>query len=371
MRRGLHFAFFGSSLLSAYWNGAATYYRGIVRELSRLGHWVTFYEPDAFDRQAHRDISDPDWATVVVYPATLEGVERSLTMSRRADVVIKASGVGVFDELLEQQVLNRRGHHQAVVFWDVDAPATLERMHTNENDPLRPLIPQYDMVLTYGGGPRVVKAYEDLGARSCIPIYNAVDPETHHPCRPDPRFAGTLSFLGNRMPDREQRVHEFFFRAAERLPKEMFLLGGSGWEQNAPQLSNIRYIGHVFSRDHNAFNVTPRAVLNINRESMARFGYSPATRVFEAAGAGACLISDAWEGLEEFLEPDREVLVAQDGAQVAEHLENLTDGRRRSLGEAALRRVLAEHTYGHRARQLSEIFTSNPAQREAIPMRGR
>ncbi|HEY3579810.1 MAG TPA: hypothetical protein VGK82_04675, partial [Pyrinomonadaceae bacterium] len=59
-------AFFGSSLVSAYWNGAATYYRGIIRALDRLGHEITFYEPDAYDRQKHRDIPDPEWARVVV-----------------------------------------------------------------------------------------------------------------------------------------------------------------------------------------------------------------------------------------------------------------------------------------------------------------
>ena len=59
-------AFFGSSLTSAYWNGAATYYRGIIRALHRRGFRVTFYEPDAYDRQVHRDIPDPDWAIIAV-----------------------------------------------------------------------------------------------------------------------------------------------------------------------------------------------------------------------------------------------------------------------------------------------------------------
>ena len=31
MSAGLRFAFFGSSLVSSYWNGACTYYRGIIR----------------------------------------------------------------------------------------------------------------------------------------------------------------------------------------------------------------------------------------------------------------------------------------------------------------------------------------------------
>ena len=65
----LNFAFFGSSLVSAYWNGAATYYRGLLRALAARGHALTFYEPDAFDRQKHRDIgAGPGRASVVWDP---------------------------------------------------------------------------------------------------------------------------------------------------------------------------------------------------------------------------------------------------------------------------------------------------------------
>src|SRR4051794_4825896 len=186
---GLRIAFFGSSLVSAYWNGAATYYRGIIRALHALGHRITFYEPDAYGRQQHRDIADPDWARVVVYPASDEGgVRRALDEASDADLIVKASGVGVFDGLLERAVLDVRGPETAVAFWDVDAPATLERVGRDRDDPFRALIPRYDVVLTYGGGAAVVAAYEARGARRCVPIYNALDPETHHPAAPDPRF---------------------------------------------------------------------------------------------------------------------------------------------------------------------------------------
>jgi hypothetical protein len=88
--------------------------------------------------------------------------------------------------------------------------------------------------------------------------------------------------------------------------------------------ANVRHLGHVYTHQHNAFNCTPLAVLNVARDSMANIGFSPATRVFEAAGAAACLITDAWEGIEQFLKPDEEVLVARDGQDVAEHVARLT-----------------------------------------------
>src|SRR4051812_938370 len=148
MNRPMTIAFFGSSLVSAYWNGAATYYRGIIRALAERGHRVTFFEPDAFERQQHRDLEDPAWAKVVVYAPTAEAAMAMIERSRGADLIVKASGVGVHDELLERLVLELAGPRTLVAFWDVDAPATLERIEHDPADAFRALIPRYDVVFT-------------------------------------------------------------------------------------------------------------------------------------------------------------------------------------------------------------------------------
>src|SRR3954467_5320783 len=138
MKRSLDIAFFGSSLVSAYWNGAATYYRGMVRALADRGHRITFYEPDAYQRQEHRDIEDPPYAKVVVYSGTDEReAMAALERARKADVLVKASGVGVFDELLEREIIRVRRPGAKAVFWDVDAPATLDRLRNDASDPFR------------------------------------------------------------------------------------------------------------------------------------------------------------------------------------------------------------------------------------------
>jgi spore maturation protein CgeB len=348
-------AFYGSSLLSAYWNGAATYYRGMLRELAARGHEIVFYEPDAFERQKHRDIDPPDWAEVVVYEATPEAVAYVCSEAAEADVVVKASGVGVFDDELLAGVMAAATPRALKIYWDVDAPATLAEIAPQPEHPLRRALSDLDFVLTYGGGPPVIGAYEGLGAKVCRPIYNALDPTTHHPVAPVPRYARDLNFLANRLPDRERRVEQFFIDAAQRLPGRGFLLGGNGWEDKAMP-GNIERIGHLGTGEHNAFNGSPLAVLNVARDSMAEVGFSPATRVFEAAGAGGCLITDAWEGLELFLAPGEEVLVARDGQDVAEHLTGLTSERARQIGEAARRRVLAEHTYERRALEVDTLL---------------
>lgn len=348
-------AFWGSSLVSAYWNGAATYYRGVLRALANRGHEITFFEPDAYDRQKHRDIPDPEWTRIVVYdPANPEEVDGHLRASQRFDVVVKASGVGVLDELLETRIANMPPS-LCRVFWDVDAPATLDRLAANGDDPFHAALPKFDLILTYGGGKRVIDEYRRIGARECVPIYNAFDPDVHFPVPSDPRFAGHISFLGNRLPDREARVEEFFLKAAQLAPERRFLLGGSGWADK-PIASNVTYVGHVYTADHNAFNCSARMVLNISRESMARYGFSPATRIFEAAGAAACLITDAWEGIDSFLKPGDDILVAHTGEEVARFARELSVERAQTIGDAARKRVLAEHTYQRRGLLVESIL---------------
>jgi spore maturation protein CgeB len=351
----MRIAFYGSSLLSSYWNGAATYYRGLLSDLARRGHSITFYEPDAFDRQQHRDIEPPDYAAVHVYAATQEALRGVIAEAEQADVVVKASGVGVFDDELLAGVTAAARPGAIRMFCDVDAPATLAELRANPDHPMHRVLPDLDLVITYGGGPPVIAAYTELGARRCVPIYNALDPSTHFPVPGDPRFAADLSFLGNRLPDREARVETFFLDAAQRLPGRDFLIGGNGWDSKAMP-ANVRHIGHVYTAEHNAFNTSPKAVLNIARDSMASVGFSPATRVFEACGAGACLITDDWVGLDMFLKDGEEVLVARDGADVAAHLEALTPERAHAIGAAGRAKILAHHTYQRRGAELDALL---------------
>jgi spore maturation protein CgeB len=347
----MRIAFFGSSILSSYWNGAATYYRGLLRGLADLGYETTFYEPDAYGRQQNRDIDELPGVRSVIYDGVdISAAERCVAEAMSADVIVKASGVGVFDEILERRIAGL-SERMVSIFWDVDAPATLDRVHSNADDPFRADIPRYDAVFTYGGGDRVVEAYRALDARACIPVYNAVDTQTHFPVARERDLECDLAFQGNRLPDREKRVDEFFFKAAGLLPAKTFVLGGSGWGDK-PMSANINHVGHVGTERHNAFNSSAQFILNINRESMASYGFSPPTRVFEAAAAGACLISDAWEGIEMFLQPGREIFMARDGSEVAQIMQTVSPEAAREIGRAARKRILAEHTYRHRALQV-------------------
>jgi spore maturation protein CgeB len=344
---------FGSSLTSSYWNGAATYYRGVYKNLAALGYQITFAEPDIYDRQKNRDAAAIDYARVLVYQTG--ALDSLLALAGEADLVIKHSGVGAEDAELESGVLAVRSPRTRVAFWDVDAPATLARVESDRADPFCRLIPQYDFIFTYGGGPAVVAHYQRLGACNCFPIYNGLDPGAHYPVPPDPSLACDLAFVGHRLPDRERRVEQFFLRAAEVAPEFTFILGGEGWA-GKPLPKNVRWIGHVGTGDHNRVNCSARMVLNINRESMADVGFSPPTRVFEAAGAGACVITDAWAGIDSFFNPGSEILVASSAEEIIEWLRSVGPRQARRIGQAMRQRALRDHSYALRAQEVDSIL---------------
>ncbi|WP_419805394.1 CgeB family protein [Terriglobus sp.] len=359
---------FGSSLVSSYWNGAATYYRGCYKYLARLGYQVTFAEPDAYGRQTHRDDVDLSFANLVTYkPVGSEGdfghgpdyehlptLKQMFEEARKADVVVKHSGIGVDDALTESLILEAQPDALAI-YWDVDSPATLARMDADPNDSFRAVVPRLDAVFSYGGGPVCREGFDRYGVRHYIQAYNGLDPETHHPVAPDPRYACDLAFLGNRLPDREARVEELFLRAAALAPDQTFLLGGEGWGDK-PMPPNVRYIGHVPTAQHNVLNCSARTVLNINRASMANSGFSPPTRVFEAAGAAACMLCDDWPGLDDCFQPDEEILVVRNAEDVVRHLHTHDAAATKRIGEAFHRRALKDHTYAQRAAQADEAI---------------
>lgn len=353
----------GSSIVSSYWNGAATYYRGCYKYLERLGHQIVFAEPDAYGRQQHRDNDDFSYIESLVYQP-VKDIDRILRLASEFDVVVKHSGVGIDDEELETR-LPELGKHCVITFWDVDAPATLARMNANPSDIFRLSIPYYDAVLTYGGGPFCENRYRAFGAKAYFSIYNGLDPETHFPVLPKTDLVCDVAFLGNRLPDREHRVEELFFRSAKLAPTRRFILGGEGWG-NKDLPSNVRWIGHVPTMDHNFLNCSAGMVMNINRTSMAQSGFSPPTRIFEVAGAGGCLLCDDWPGIDDCFMPNEEILIVRKAEDVIFYLERCTPEIRLRIGTAFRSRALRDHTYAQRARQAELAFRTCLKSRKSV-----
>jgi spore maturation protein CgeB len=353
---------FGSSIVSSYWNGAATYYRGCYKYLARLGYDITFAEPDAYGRQQHRDNDNFSYVTSLVYQPGVD-LDRMLALAAHADIVVKHSGIGVDDAELERRVPAECSGTAMTFIWDVDAPATVYRMRGNPEDALAKSCSGYDAILTYGGGPKAREGYLEFSARAYYSMYNGLDPETHFPVSPDPELSCDVVFLGNRLPDREARVEELFLRAAELAPDQKFILGGEGWgDKQLP--ANVRWIGHVPTADHNPVNCSAGMVMNINRASMADFGFSPPTRVFEVAGAGSCMLCDDWDGIADCFEPEREILVVRTAEDVAAALHRYDSAKRRAIGDSFHTRALRDHTYAQRAAQADYAFRECRARRD-------
>ena len=218
---------FGSSITSSYWNGAATYYRGIYKALAALGYEITFAEPDIFNRQQNRDLSEVDYAKVIVYQ-TPQDIDDLIDLAATADLVIKHSGVGSGDDLLERRVLDCHSSHTQVAFWDVDAPATLQRVEGNPFDPFRRCIPRYDFIFHLRrrtGGRAALSLAGGAQLSSHLQRSRSGDASSRIA---DPAMSCDLVFVGNRLPDRERRVEQFFLRAAELAPEMRFILGGEG-----------------------------------------------------------------------------------------------------------------------------------------------
>lgn len=350
----MQIAFFGASLVSAYRNGAATYYRGILRALAARGHRIRFYEPITPDRLEYRDILDPSWAQVIPFPADGEGVEAAIEHAASADVLIKASHVGVYDELLDRVLPQTAAPHALSIYWDIDPAATLERLAA-PHDRLREQLTWYDAVLFRAGRERVREAYARLGVSVCLPIHNAVDPMVHHSAGADYEHPAFLTFLGHRLPQLEDRVQKLFLDVAAFFPQRRFVLAGPDWNEiTLPD--QVHHIEYVYTGEHNALNCSTLTVLNVTSERSMRIGYCPSARLFEAAAAGACVITDVWDGLETFFQPDREILLAQETEDVVAIMKKLNPTRAFAVGQQARDRCMAEHTFGHRASELEALL---------------
>jgi spore maturation protein CgeB len=344
---------FRSSLTSSFWNGSAAYGRSIHKNLVDFGFQITVAEPDPYPWRWHHDDGDYGQAELLVYDSLDD--PGLFKRARAADLVIKHGGFGKDDALLNQRVLDCKSASTQVAFWDIEAPATLAAAQADVLHPFCALIPEYDYIFTSRGGPGLIKRYKTLGARTCYPIYHALDSTTYYPVSSDPKRACDLLFIADRISICEKRVKQVFFAAAEMAPEFTFGLAGEGWnEKLLPK--NVRWLGYIGAGDVNRLHCSARMVLSLVDEPAADAGFSPPTGTFEAAGAGACLITDPWEGIDTFFEPGCEILVAHNASEIVDLLRTVNLKLAREIGGAMRRRAILEHTYALRALQVREIL---------------
>jgi spore maturation protein CgeB len=344
---------FGLTISSSWGNGHATPYRAVLRALGGMGHRVHFYEKDVEYYRSRRDFESCDYCRLIFYDDWPTIRRSALEDARSADVVITASylpeGRRINDDVLDLDRPLR-------VFYDLDTPITLKKLEEGGVDYLgRDQIPAFDLVLSFTGGPVLDALEHAYGARMARPLYGCVDPDHYQRVPPSADFACDLSYMATYSPDRETRVDELFLEPARRHPQRQFMLAGSmyPWDREWP--GNVRRTDHVQPHDHPCFYSSSRITLNITRAEMARNGWCPSGRFFEAAACGTPLISDWWDGLDWFFDVVRDIRVVTRAEHVSNAL-NMSDAELQSLAAHARRRTLDDHTGQVRARQLLEYL---------------
>jgi spore maturation protein CgeB len=340
----------GLSITSAWGNGHATTFRGLVRELTARGHQVTFLERDVPWYAAHRDLPNPDFCTLGLY-ASLEELQANFTQQvREADLVVVGSyvpeGVAVGDWV----VATARG---VKAFYDIDTPVTLAKLARQDYEYLHPrLIPQYDLYLSFTGGPTLDYLEKVMGSPMARPLYCSFDPALYFPeAQP---IQWDLGYLGTYSEDRQPPLEKLMLAAARQWPAGRFVVAGPQYPATVHWPANTRYLHHLPPAEHRKFYNSQRFTQNITRADMIKAGFSPSVRLFEAAACGTPIISDYWEGLDSLLAFDTEILIAYSARDTLRFLREMSETERQAIGERARQKVLQHHTAAHRALEVEQ-----------------
>lgn len=342
----------GLSITSSWGNGHATTYRGLVRELARRGHEVLFLERDKAWYAENRDLPAPEFCQLGLYRSVRE-LSRYVEAISGADCVVLGSYVP--DGIAVAEFVHR--HARGVTaFYDIDTPVTLAQLARGDCAYVSPeLIPEFDLYLSFTGGPTLELLESHYGSPRAEAFFCSVDPDQYHPAEIAPRW--DLGYLGTYSPDRQPKLETLLTEPAKTLPRQRFVVAGPQYPDSVAWPQNVERIEHLAPAAHRDFYNAQRFTLNVTRHDMVRAGWSPSVRLFEAAACGVPIISDAWDGLDHFFKPGREILIAQTADEVSEILRDLPEAERRLIGARARERVLQEHTAAHRACELETLIT--------------
>jgi spore maturation protein CgeB len=345
---------FGLTISSSWGNGHATLWRGLCRALAKRGHRVVFFEKDVPYYAASRDFFEIPGGDLILYEDWDSVRVRAEMELKDADVTMVTSycpdGISAGDLLLSAP-------HATRVFYDLDTPVTFTRLDAGE--PISYISPrgldEFDLVLSYTGGEALERLRTELGARRVAPLYGHVDPDVHRPVPSIHHYVSDLSYLGTYAADRQDTLQRLFIDPAACRPDRRFLIGGAQYPEDFPWQPNIHFMRHLPPPEHPAFFSSSRLTLNITRQAMAKMGWCPSGRLFEAAACGTPILSDFWEGLDSFFEPGREILIARDTEDAVTALD-LTDAELKRIGKASRERALEEHTSERRAKELEILL---------------
>jgi spore maturation protein CgeB len=356
----------GLSITSSWGNGHAATYRGLVRALDERGHRVVFLERDVPWYAAHRDLPEPPFGSTFLYEDLDDLRRRFLPEVRSADLVVVGSYVPEGVEVGQFVLDKARG---VTAFYDIDTPVTLAKLDRGDHEYLTPeLIPEYQLYLSFSGGPILERIEDEFGSPRARPLYCAVDADDYAPSQ-GAEEQWTMGYLGTHSHDRQPRVESLLNAPARRLDNRQFVVAGPSYPEDIEWPQNVERIDHLAPPEHRGFYNAQRLTLNVTRDDMIDAGYSPSVRLFEAAACATPVISDVWEGIDSFFEPGEEILLAESSQDVVDYISNMSARHCRRIGQRARRRVLAEHTPARRVVQLEEYVEQATRRTQATETR--
>ncbi len=356
---------FGLTVSSSWGNGHATLWRGLLRALAGAGHHVTFFEKDVQYYRDARDLSElPGGGDLRFYRSLDDAREEARRLLDECDLALCTSYCPEGAAVAELLLSSRAG---VKVFYDLDTPVTLDALSSGKRPDYLPAngLGDFDLVLSYTGGRALTELKAKLGARRVAPLYGWVDPAQHHPVTPEEHYRADLSYLATYAEDRQGGVEELLVEPARRLVESRFLIGGAQYPADFPWTENMHFHRHVPPASHPAFFSSSRWTLNVTRRAMAAYGYCPSGRLFEAASCGTPLLSDGWEGLDDFFTPGEQIVLARSAEDVTAAM-GFSDAERLRIAAAARERTLAEHTAAARVRTLEALLARLPADTFAV-----
>jgi spore maturation protein CgeB len=360
----LNIVVIGLSVTSSWGNGHATTYRALIEALAQRDHRVTFLERDLPWYRSHRDLGKPSAWKVELYQSISEIPRRFGALIRGADLVLIGSYVPDGIAIAEWVTAHAHG---ITAFYDIDTPVTLAGLCRGLDYLSVTMIPRFDLYLSFSGGPVPDMIEESYGSPMARVLYCSANTELYRPERLDPKWS--LGYLGTYSEDRQPTLEQLLLAPARALSSERFVVAGSQYPGHIAWPDNVTRIDHVAPDQHRTFYAQQRFALNATRDDMRTLGFSPSVRLFEAAACATPVISDRWPGIETIFEPSREILLASTTQEVVEIVRDMPEERRRLLGENARKRVLADHTPDHRARQLEAYHAEASARRSRKPTR--
>jgi spore maturation protein CgeB len=363
----LNITILGLTITSSWGNGHATTYRGLVRELVRRGHNVLFLEHDKPWYSNNRDLPNPPFGRTELYSSVDDLKHRFQSNIRNSDLVIVGSYVPHGIEVgrwVTQTATN------LTACYDIDTPVTLANLQRDACEYLsRDLIPRYDLYLSFTGGQTLTRLENEFGSPRALPLYCSVDPDLYYPEAQEIEW--DLGYLGTYSADRQPPLEKLLLHPARQTPHRKFVVAGPQYPDSIAWPVNVQRINHLPPAEHRAFYNRQSFTLNITRADMIKAGYSPSVRLFEAAASGVPIISDHWDGIEAFFEPESEILIAKNSNDVLSYLADLSKDDRQRLADRARTKILTHHTAAHRALELEQYVLHSLSPSPAAPGEGR